>query len=92
MQFQNVQHIECETENSLKKDTPHSELRFRTELNQNTSNSGHSILFHIMESTNMVRPVLRRVSKLDISSGVLIIWSIPIRWEGLVELNCNKIK
>lgn len=41
------------------KDTPHSELLFSTELNQKTSNSGHSNLFHITESTNTVIPVCR---------------------------------
>lgn len=49
-------------ENSLKKDTPHSELRLRTELNQNTSNSGQRNLFHMIESTNTVRPELRIIS------------------------------
>lgn len=43
-------------ENSSKKDTPHSELRFKTELNHKTSNSGHTNFFHIIESTNTVRP------------------------------------
>ena len=46
----------------LEEDTPHSELRLRIELNQKTSNSGHSIFFHIIESTIMVKPVLRRIS------------------------------
>jgi hypothetical protein len=40
------------------KDTPHSELLFSTELNHKTSNSGHNNLFHIIESTNMVIPVM----------------------------------
>lgn len=40
------------------KDTPHSELLLRTELNQKTSNSGHNNLFHMIESTNMVIPVM----------------------------------
>lgn len=40
-----------------KKDTPHSELRFKTELNQKTSNSGHKSFLHIIVSTNIVRPV-----------------------------------
>lgn len=39
-----------------KEDTPHSELRFKTELNQKTSNSGHNGLLHIIVSTNTVRP------------------------------------
>lgn len=46
---------------TFQKDTPHSELRFRTELNQKTSNSGHSNLLHIIESTNTVRPALQRI-------------------------------
>jgi len=41
------------------KDTPQSELRFRMELNQKTSNSGQTNFFHMIESTKMVRPVLR---------------------------------
>lgn len=38
------------------KDTPHSELLFRTELNQNTSNSGQIIFCHIIVSNNTLRP------------------------------------
>jgi hypothetical protein len=40
--------------------TPHSELRFKTELNQKTSISGHVILFHIIESIKIVAPMLKR--------------------------------
>jgi len=36
---------------------PHSELRFRTELNQRTSNSGHKIRRHIIESISIVNPM-----------------------------------
>jgi hypothetical protein len=36
------------------KDTPHSELRFKTELNQRTSNSGNRIRCHIIESIKTV--------------------------------------
>jgi hypothetical protein len=42
------------------KDTPQSELRFRMELNQKTSNSGQTNFFHMIESTKMVRPTANR--------------------------------
>lgn len=61
-EFWNSKKEKGHIENIVKKDTPHSELRFRTELNHKTSNSGHINLFHIIESTNRVRPVLRRIS------------------------------
>lgn len=40
------------------KDTPHSELRFNTELNQKTSSSGHNNFLHKTESTSTVKPVM----------------------------------
>uniref|UniRef100_A0A0V0H5S7 Putative ovule protein n=1 Tax=Solanum chacoense TaxID=4108 RepID=A0A0V0H5S7_SOLCH len=43
-------------------DTPHSELRFKTELNQKTSSSGHNNLFQMTESTRTVRPMERKAA------------------------------
>ena len=53
------------------KDTPHSELRFRTELNQRTSNSGHRIRRHIIESISIVNPEKNIHSAAKIFSKVL---------------------
>ena len=44
------------THKKIINDTPHSELRIRTELNQKTSKSGHRNLCHIIESTSTVKP------------------------------------
>lgn len=55
----------------LNKDTPHSELLFSTELNQKTSNSGHNNLFHIIESTNMVRPAGEPISNFNNINSVM---------------------
>lgn len=54
------------------KDTPHSELRFKTELNQKTSSSGHNNLLHMTESTNTVRPVMQTETSMGFSQGTNI--------------------